>query len=85
MIAVFEEVNGQYAVFLVEDLAKKYHLHLSKLPPDANPGDVFKVAINEDDEIELYRELREERNRRKESNRMKREFLKRRQFDSDKE
>ena len=79
MIAVFEEVNGQYAVFLVEDLSKTYHLHISKLPLDASPGDLFKVRINEHAEIELGQELREERDRRLESNRMKREALKRRQ------
>lgn len=81
MIAVFEEINGQYAVFLVEALSRKYHLHLSKMPPDANPGDLFKVTINERDEIDLGQQLRGERDRRKESNRMKREALKRRQFD----
>lgn len=79
MIAVFEEVNGQYAVFLVEDLSKKYHLHLSKLPEHSAPGDLFEIKINRNNEIELGRELRDERDRRKESNRMKREALKRRQ------
>lgn len=83
MIAVFEEVNGQYAVFLVEDLAKNYHLHLSKMPPNANPGDLFKVSINEQDEIELGQQLRDEKERRQERNRMKREALKRRQLDSE--
>lgn len=81
MIAVFEEVNGQYAVFLVEDLSRTYDLHVSKLPPDASPGDLFKVVINESNEIELGQELRDERDRRKESNRLKREALKRRQGD----
>lgn len=84
MIAVFEEVNGQYAVFLVEDLSRKYHLHLSKLPEYSVPGDIFEVAINEHNEIELGQELRDERDRRKESNRKKREALKKRQFNSSK-
>lgn len=79
MIAVFEEVNGEYAVFLVEELSKTYHLHLSKLPSDANPGDLFKVGINAHDELELGQELKAERDRRQESNRLKREALKRRQ------
>lgn len=79
MIAVFEEVNGQYAVFLVEDLSRKYHLHVSKIPLDANPGDLFKVSINEFNEIELGQQLRDERDQRQASNRMKREALKRRQ------
>lgn len=79
MIAVFEEVNGQYAVFLVEDLSKTYHLHVSKLPMDASPGDVFEVGINEQDELKLLRALNEERDRRQELNRLKREALKRRQ------
>lgn len=83
MIAVFEEVNGQYAVFLVEDLSRKYHLHLSKMPLDANPGDLFNVIINERDEIVLGRQLRDERERRKERNRIKREALKRRQLNLD--
>lgn len=82
MRAVFEEVNGQYAVFLVEDLSRKYHLHLSKLPQNVNLGDLFQVKINEHNEIELGAELTEERDRRRESNRMKREALKRRQLDS---
>lgn len=77
MIAVFEEINGQYAVFLVEGPARKYHLHLSKLPEDANPGDLYRVLINDKNEIELGQKLREERDRRKESNRLKREALKR--------
>ncbi len=84
MIAVFEEVNGQYAVFLVEDLSKKYHLHLSKMPQDANPGDVFQISINEHDKIELGQQLRDERDQRKERNRLKREALKKRQLESGK-
>lgn len=78
MIAVFEEINGQYAVFLVEDSGQKYHLHQSKLPEDAKPGDLFGAIINDQNEIELGQQLREERDRRKESNRLKREALKRR-------
>ena len=78
MIAVFEEVNGQYAVFLVEESSKTYHLPVSLLPKDAQPGDLFEVIINAQNEMELGRELREERDRRKENNRMKREALKRR-------
>lgn len=84
MRAVFEEVNGQYAVFLVEDLSRTYHLHLSKLPQNVNPGDLFQVKINERNEIELGAELTEERDRRRESNRMKREVLKIRKLDSGK-
>lgn len=84
MIAVFEEVNGQYAVFLVEDLLEKYYLHVSKLPEDASPGDLFKVIINDHQEIELGEQLADERDRRKESNRLKREALKRRQSESGK-
>lgn len=82
MIAVFEEVNGQYAVFLVEDFSKTYHLHVSKLPKDASPGDVFEVGINEQDELEILQVLNEERDRRQELNRLKREALKRRQNNS---
>ena len=79
MIAVFEEVNGQYAVFLVEEYSKKYHLHVSKLPKDTYPGDLFEVTINAQNKIELVQELKEERDRRKKNNRMKREALKNRQ------
>lgn len=82
MIAVFEEVNGQYAVFLVEDPPEKYHLHVSKLPEDASPGDLFQITISNLHEIELGKQLKDERDQRKESNRMKREALKRRQYHS---
>lgn len=81
MIAVFEEINGDYAVFIIEDLSETYSLNLSKLPENSHPGDLFEVRINEWDEIELGVKLKEERERREKRNRLKREALKRRKLD----
>lgn len=78
MLAVFEETIGDFAVILVEDLFKTYHLPLSQLPVGAKPGDLFEVEIIAPNEIKLGRALKGEQERRKENNRLKREALKRR-------
>lgn len=75
MKAVFEEVNGDTAVFLVDDAKKPYFLSVSDLPTDAQPGDVFKVAVGADEKLELLEELPNERRRREQSAKSKREAL----------
>lgn len=83
MRAVFEEVNGEYAVFLVEELSKTYSFQTSKLPRNATVGDVFEVRVDQDDTIEIIQNLPEERKQREESNRLKREALKRKSSHAD--
>lgn len=78
MKAVFEELNGDLAVLLIEDLEKTYVLHKDKLPEDAKIGDIFQVYFNYAAELQFARKLVEERLSREESNRLKREKLKRR-------
>lgn len=78
MRAVFEEVIGDLAVIIVEELSKTYHLPVSQLPIHAKPGDLFEVEITASDEIKLRHALKDEQERRKEKNRLKRQVLKRR-------
>lgn len=75
MKAVFEEVNGELAVFLVEDLHENYHLPISQLPTDIEMGDIFEVDITSDDQLNLIKKLPEERTRREQVARAKREAL----------
>jgi len=75
MKAVFEEINGEYAVFIVDNVLKMYHLSASKLPPSTKIGDVFEVEITEDDQLNLLNKLPEERMQREQAARAKREAL----------
>lgn len=75
MQAVFEEVNGVWAVFVVDEVAKTFHIKAADLPSDAETGDVFEVEIEADDQLKLGSKLPNERQRREQSARAKREAL----------
>ena len=75
MKAVFEEINGEYAVFLVEELGKTFHVDRVDLPEDAVNGDVFKVEIDFDNQLKLLEKLPDETMTRKASAQLKRKKL----------
>jgi len=75
MKAVFEEVNGDLAVFIVEDVEKTYSLSIDHLPKNANPGDIFEATIGADDQLNLLKKLPNERRQREQSAQSKREAL----------
>lgn len=75
MKAVFEEINGDLAVFIIDNVQKVYHLSAADLPLDARAGDVFEVEIEADEKLKLLKKLPEERNQRLESAKAKREAL----------
>ena len=74
MKAVFEEINGNLAVFIVEDIQKIYHIPVSNLPEGANVGDIFEASVDED-ELILLEKLDKEREKRKQYSKLKREEL----------
>lgn len=73
--AVYEELNGDHAVFIVDDVKKPYHLDVSALPAGTSVGDVFEVTIAPDDSLTLGKKLPAERKQREASSRSKREQL----------
>lgn len=75
MKAVFEEINGDYAVFIVDDAENPYHLSKSELPDGTISGDVFEVEIDSNKHLKLLEKLPEERQRREASAKSKREQL----------
>lgn len=75
MKAVFEEINGELAVFIIDNIQKSYHLSVSQLPSDIEIGDVFEVEITENDQLKLLNNLPEERKKRQQAARKKREAL----------
>ena len=75
MKAVYEELNGDLAVFIVDNVSKTFHVNAAELPKDAEPGDVFEVEIRMDEELKLGSKLPTERKRREQSARAKREAL----------
>ena len=77
MKAVYEELNGDMAVFIVDDVQKTYHMPVGKLPADAEIGDVYAVKVI-GNEIVLLEKLPHEREARLKSARAKREELLRR-------
>lgn len=80
--AVFEELNGDMAVFIVDDVKKPYHITVSKLAEDVKLGDVFEVELADDESLKLGTKLPEERKRREDSSRAKREKLLKRKKES---
>ena len=78
MKAVYEELNGDIAVFLVEELKRTGHIRQSNLPVDAQIGDIFEVEWNADAQLQFLNKLPDERAHREESVRRKREMLLRR-------
>ena len=78
MKAVYEELNGDIAVFLVEELKRTVSINQSKLPADARVGDIYEVEWNADAQLQFLNKLPDERARREASNRKKREMLLRR-------
>ncbi len=78
MKAVYEELNGDIAVFLVEELKRTVSINQSKLPADARIGDIYEVEWNADAQLQFLNKLPDERAHREESVRRKREMLLRR-------
>lgn len=79
MKAVYEELHGNEAVFILDDVAKVYHVDVSLLPEGAVAGDVFQVQI-EGASLVIGEKLDNEREKRLLSAQEKREqLLKRRQ------
>ena len=78
MKAVYEELNGDIAVLLVEELKRTVSINQSKLPADARIGDIYEVEWNADAQLQFLNKLPDERARREASNRKKREMLLRR-------
>lgn len=78
MKAIYEELNGDIAVFLVEELKRTVSINQSKLPADARIGDIYEVEWNADAQLQFLNKLPDERARREASNRKKREMLLRR-------
>lgn len=74
MKAVYEEVNGDVAVFIVDDIPKTFYKRIGDLPADAEVGDIYAVSICQD-KITLLNKLPEERAARLASARAKREQL----------
>lgn len=74
MKAVYEELNGEIAVFIMDDIKKTYHKRVQQLPADAEVGDVFAVSVS-GDKITLIEKLPDEREARLKSARAKREEL----------
>jgi len=83
MKAVFEELNGDTAVFVVDEKKKPYYLDVSELPADISTGDVFEVEIAAGEALKLGDKLPAERKRREEVSRAKREELLRRSNNDD--
>ena len=75
MKAVFEEMNGDLAVFLVEDVEKTYFISIDHLPKNAKPGDIFETTIGAGDQLNLLKKLPNERRQREQSAQSKREAL----------
>lgn len=75
MKAVFEELNGDIAVFVVDDVSRAYYLDVAELPKGSATGDVFAVEIVDDEKLILSDKLPAERERREKSSRAKREEL----------
>lgn len=75
MKAVFEEINGDLAVLIVDDAQKPYFISASDLPAETTTGDVFEVEIEADEKLKLLKKLPEERKRREQSAKSKREAL----------
>jgi len=75
MKAVFEELNGDTAVFVVDDRKEPYYLDVSELPKNISTGDVFEVDLKTDGTLKLGDKLTDERKRREEASRAKREEL----------
>lgn len=73
--AVFEEINGDVAVFIVDDVQKPYFVSVSDLPDEITLGDVYEVEIAADEKLRLLKKLPKERKRREESAKSKREAL----------
>lgn len=73
--AVFEEVNGDLAVFIVDNVKNPYHVKVSELPEGSSTGDVFEVKLLEGDTLHLIDKLPTERKKREASSRTKREQL----------
>ncbi len=78
MKAVYEELNGEMAVFLIEELKRTVQLEQSKLPVDAKIGDIYEVEWQADAPLQFLEKLPAERARREQSARAKREELLRR-------
>ena len=74
MKAVYEELNGDIAVFIVDDIQKTYHKRLEQLPTDAEVGDVYNVSVS-GDLLTLLEKLPDERDARLQSARAKRQQL----------
>lgn len=78
MRVVFEELNGDTAVFVPDEETKLYHLKKNKLPKDSAVGDVFEAEIKNNGNLKLLKKLPEERKKREQSAEEKRaELLKR--------
>lgn len=77
MKAVFEELNGEMAVFVVEGPQEIFHLEASLLPEDARVGDVYEVRVD-GARLVLVEKLEDERHAREVSAQSKREELLRR-------
>ena len=74
MKAVYEELNGEIAVFIVDDIQKTYHKRVDQLPADAEVGDVYSVSVS-GGAMMLIEKLPDERDARLKSARAKREEL----------
>lgn len=74
MKAVFEELNDDVGVFIVDGVRKIYHVGRELLPEDAEIGDVYEVEI-EDEHLILGEKLADERKKRIRSAEAKRERL----------
>lgn len=77
MKAVFEELNGDLAVFIVDGYENVFHIDASFLPNDAQIGDVFAASID-GCHLVLGDKLDDERRARLDSAQAKREALLRR-------
>lgn len=77
MKAVFEELNGDVAVFILDDIDQIFYKNIAELPSNAQVNDVFEVEIVEE-ELKLINKLPDEREMRLKSNQEKRKKLLRR-------
>jgi hypothetical protein len=75
MKAVLDEMNGEVAVFVLDEVKEIFHEAKADLPADTKVGDVFEVQVRQDGQYELGQKLSEERQRRENSIRAKREQL----------
>lgn len=75
MKAVLDEINGEIAVFALDEVHDIFYKATDELPAGTTVGDVFEIHPLENGLYYLGKKLPAERAKREKSNRAKREAL----------